>query len=122
MRVDFPDRPRRRAGEEFTVVMNLLRGRVGTPEPEPAPEAAPVASRPGLLVQGVSPRGRTTLVADRLEGTAIVGDNPAFGPSRIEVTAVDKLLLGRAVGAGDEQLPFDKWRLRLAPLPRALRE
>ena len=73
-------------------------------------------------MQGVSPRGRTTLVADRLEGTAIVGDNPAFGPSRIDVTAVDKLLLGRAVGAGDEQLPFDKWRLRLAPLPRALRE
>jgi hypothetical protein len=101
--------------------IDFAAGGGARPEPEPAPEAAPAASPTGLLVQGVSPRGRTTLVADRLEGTAIVGDNPAFGPSRIDVTTVDKLLLGRAVGAGDERLPFAQWRLRLAPLPRALR-
>lgn len=94
----------------------------GRPEREPAQEQPAVAASPGLLVQGVSPRGRTTLVADRLDGNAIVGDNPAFGPSRIDVTAVDKLLLGRAVGAGDERLPFAQWRLRLAPPPRALRD
>jgi hypothetical protein len=93
----------------------------GGTQPEPDPEAAPAASPGGLLVQGVSSRGRTTLVADRLEGTAIVGTNPAFGPSRIDVTAIDKLLLGRVVGAGDESLPYAQWRLRLAPLPRALR-
>ena len=76
----------------------------------------------GLLVQGVSPRGRATLVAERMEGAAIIGTSPAFGPSRIDTTGIDKLLIGRAVGTGDAQLPFAQWRLRLAPLPRALRD
>lgn len=85
------------------------------------PEAGPVPAA-GLLVQGVSARGRTTLVAERMEGPAIIGTSPSFGPSRIDTTRIDKLLIGDAVGAGDEQLPFAQWRLRLAPLPRALRE
>jgi hypothetical protein len=57
-----------------------------------------------------------------MEGPAIIGTSPAFGPSRIDTTRIDKLLIGGAVGAGDERLPFDQWRLRLAPLPRALRD
>jgi hypothetical protein len=101
--------------------IDFAAGGGAQPEPDPDPEVAPAASPAGLLVQGVSSRGRTTLVADRLAGTMIAGTNPAFGLSRIDVTAVDKLLLGRAVGAGDEPLPYAQWRLRLAPLPRALR-
>jgi hypothetical protein len=92
------------------------------PSEEREGEEVPAAAVKGLLVQGVSPRGRTTVVADRLEGAALVGASPAFGPSRIDTKQIDKLLLGRAVGAGDEALPFAQWRLRLAPLPRALRE
>lgn len=87
-------------------------------EKPPAEDNAPA----GLLVQGVSPQGRATLVAERMEGTAIIGTSPSFGPSRIDTTRIDKLLIGGAVGTGDEQLPFAQWRLRLAPLPRALRD
>ena len=103
----------------------------GAARPEDEPEAgADGAEKPpadpepaaGLLVQGVSPRGRATLVAERMEGPAIIGTSPAFGPSRIDTTRIDKLLIGGAVGAGDERLPFAQWRLRLAPLPRALRD
>lgn len=90
-------------------------------EAEPKLPADPDAAV-GLLVQGVSPRGRATLVAERMEGAAIIGTSPAFGPSRIDTTGIDKLLIGRAVGTGDAQLPFAQWRLRLAPLPRALRD
>ncbi|MFM7138425.1 MAG: PDZ domain-containing protein [Planctomycetota bacterium] len=100
------------------------------PEREPEPDAGgeggakPQAESAagGVLVQGVSPRGRATLVAERMEGTAIIGTSPAFGASRIDTTRIDRLLIGRAVGSGDEPLPFDQWRLRLAPLPRALRD
>jgi hypothetical protein len=91
------------------------------PEPQPGRESTLAAPPRGLIVQGVSPQGRATLAADRLEGAAIVGQSPAFGPSRIDTKSIHKLLVGRAVGAGDEELPFARWRLRLAPLPRALR-
>ena len=92
-------------------------GADGGEKPPADPEPAA-----GLLVQGVSARGRATLVAERMEGPAIIGTSPAFGPSRIDTTRIDKLLMGGAVGAGDERLPFAQWRLRLAPLPRALRD
>lgn len=107
--------------------IDFAAGGAARPEPQPEPDEEakpPAAPEPvaGLLVQGVSPRGRATLVAERMDGTAIIGTSPAFGPSRIDTTRIDKLLIGRAVGAGDEQLPFAQWRLRLAPLPRALRD
>jgi len=108
--IDFgPDDAARGAGEAAAI---------GADDGQPA-EAKPAE---GLLVQGVSPRGRTTLIADRMEGLAIIGTSPAFGPSRLDTTQIDRLLLGGAIGASDEQLPFSQWRLRLAPLPRALRD
>jgi hypothetical protein len=77
----------------------------------------------GLLVQGLGASGeRTTLEVERVDGKAIVGQSPAFGPSRIDTTRIDRLLIGAAITAGDDDLPFAKWRLKLAPLPRALRE
>ena len=90
------------------------------------PAAAEVAAE-GLVVQGITAdKGRTTLRADRMEGSVIVGSSPAFGKARIDTRAVDLVLIGRAVGEGDaegdDELPFARWRLRLAPLPRALRE
>jgi hypothetical protein len=98
------------------------------PPAEPDPAAVDAAADPpettaGLIVQGVSAGGgRTTLVAERVEGPMIVGTNPAFGPSQIDTRTIDRLSVGGAVGSGDEKLPFAKWRLKLAPLPRALRD
>lgn len=90
------------------------------PDGEVATESQEVA---GLVVQGVAAGGeRTTLVADRVEAAAIVGTSPAFGPSRIDTNRIDRLLIGKAVAAADEALPYSQWRLRLAPEPRALRE
>jgi len=99
-------------------------GGAARPEREAEGGAKPPAeaAAAGLLVQGVTAAGRTTLVADRMEGTLIIGTSPAFGPSRIDTTAIDKLLIGGAVGTDDQPLPFAQWRLRLAPLPRALRD
>jgi hypothetical protein len=105
------------AGGAALPVREPEAGADGAENPPADPEPAA-----GLLVQGVSPRGRATLVAERMEGQAIIGTSPAFGPSRIDTTRIDKLLIGGAVGAGDERLPFAQWRLRLAPLPRALRD
>lgn len=104
--------------------IDFAAGGAARPEREAEDAVQPPADpKPtGLLVQGVSPLGRATLVAERMEGTAIIGTSPAFGPSRIDTTKIDKLLIGGAVGTGDEQLPFAQWRLRLAPLPRALRD
>ena len=77
----------------------------------------------GLIVQGVAAGGeRTTLVADRVEGESVVGMSPAFGPSRIDTKRIDRLLVGKAVAAADEELPYSRWQLRLAPQPRALQE
>lgn len=87
------------------------------------PTGPPNAATGGLLVQGIAAGGgRATLVAERMDGPVIVGTSLAFGPSRIDTRKIDRLLLGAAVGAGNEELPFARWRLRPAPLPRALRE
>jgi len=78
---------------------------------------------PGLLVQGIAASsGRTTMFAERLEGAVIVGTSLALGPSRIDTQAIDRLLVGRAVGGDGEELPFARWRLRPAARPRALRD
>lgn len=105
-----------------------IEGRDEKPEPAGDAAAAAAAAPPGppaegLLVQGISASGgRTTLFAERMEGPTIVGTSLALGASRIDTRKIDRLLIDRAVGAGDGELPFAKWKLRLAPLPRALRD
>ncbi len=92
--------------------------------PADAAAAAPPAGGPdGVLVQGVAGGGqRTTLLAERLDGPMIVGTSPALGSSRIDTRRIDRLLIGKAIDLGDADLPFSKWRLKVAPLPRALRD
>jgi hypothetical protein len=87
-------------------------------------KVAPVTpDTPGsLLVQGLASGGqRTTIEAERVEGSFVIGRSPAFGPARIDTKRVDRLLLGRAIAESKEDLPFSKWKLKLAPQPRALR-
>jgi hypothetical protein len=95
----------------------------------PDPEAlaggadAPAAGPPaGLLVQGVSDRGRMTLVADAVADGEIRGTSPALGPGRIAIADVDRLLVGRGVASEAADLPYGQWRLTPAAEPRALRE
>lgn len=94
------------------------------PEAADADAAAPPAAEPpaGLLVQGVSDRGRMTLVADAVADGEIRGTSPALGPGRISIADVDRLLLGRGVAGEAADLPYGQWRLTPAAEPRALRE
>jgi hypothetical protein len=99
------------------------KGLEAAAEPDGDAAAAPSEPATGLLVQGIaSGGGRTTLVAERMEGPMIVGTSLALGPSQIDTRKIDRLVIGGAVGSGDEELPFAKWRLKLAPPPRALRD
>ncbi|MFM7245729.1 MAG: hypothetical protein ACKO40_16360 [Planctomycetaceae bacterium] len=83
------------------------------------PQAGPP---PGLLVQGVSDRGRMTLVAESVADGEIRGTSPALGAGRIAIADVDRLLVGRGVGHEADDLPYGRWRLRPAAEPRALRD
>jgi hypothetical protein len=87
-----------------------------------APDAAAPAG-PGLLVQGVAADGRrVTLLADRVDGTTIVGRSPAIGPAAIDSGTVDRLLIGAAIEAEAGTLDYRQWKLKPAPEPRALRK
>jgi hypothetical protein len=86
--------------------------------------AAAKGSMPGsLLVQGLASEGqRTTIEAERVETSFIIGRSPALGTTRIDTNRVDRLLFGGAIAESKEELPFAKWKLKLAPQPRALRD
>jgi len=87
-----------------------------------ADAAAGVASD-GLVVQGVAQQGeRTTLVAERVAEGVIMGRSLAFGPSRIDTKRIERLLIGGAITADQEDLSWAKWKLKPAALPRALRD
>jgi hypothetical protein len=94
----------------------------GGADEAPAAGEPEVAEPAEMVVQGVTAAGeRTTIMAERVEGSVIIGRSQAFGESRLDTNRVDRLLLGSGIGDADGELPFAQWRLRLAPLPRALR-
>jgi hypothetical protein len=75
------------------------------------------------LVQGVSPEGRRmTLVAEGVEGNRLRGQSRAFGGSGIDLTQIDRLLIGEAIerDAGKVPLPYAQWKVKPAAEPRAL--
>jgi hypothetical protein len=84
----------------------------GTGEASGADEAA------GLVVQGVAAGRRVTLVAERVADECLYGTSPALGPGRIDLRAVDRLLVGRAIDREADELPYRQWKLRPAPEPR----
>lgn len=84
------------------------------------PVDAPAGS---LLVQGISAdERRTTLFAERIDGSRVLGRSQAFGETGIDMDAVESILVGTAVGRDDGELPYAKWQLKPAPEPRALRD
>lgn len=93
------------------------------PEELDGPAPLPVAQDDGLLVQGVAIDGRrVTVVAAGVEGAMIRGRSPAIGAAEIDTERVDRLLIGTAIEAEAEALPYRQWKLKLAPEPRALRK
>lgn len=115
--------------EVLDVVKQLPRSQVArliwlhpeTPPAEDRPAAEPEPEPEGLVVQGVAPDGRRlTLVAGVVEGNALRGHSRAFGPSVVDLTKVDRLLIGAAVGRDARELPFAQWTLKPAPEPKAL--
>ena len=98
------------------------------PDDEAKPEGAaaepPGAQPAGVLVQGVAPSRLITLVAEGVAESELRGTSPALGPGVIDLTAIDRLLIGRAIdeGAEEAERPYRQWRLKPAPEPRILRE
>lgn len=79
----------------------------------------------GLIVQGVVERmaqRRVTLIAERVEASTIHGTSPALGHGNIDLTTVDRLLIGRAIEKESAELPYRQWRLKPAAEPRSLRD
>jgi hypothetical protein len=77
----------------------------------------------GLLVQGVGRDGRrVTVVAESVADTTIRGRSFAIGAAEIDTGRVDRLLIGDAIEAEAESLPYRQWKLKPAPEPRALRK
>lgn len=92
-------------------------------DPQPDAPAAEPPRPQGLAVTGIWPGGRrVALMAEAVEGQAVLGTNPAFGESRIDTGRVERLLFGTAAEKGADQRPYSQWKVRPAPEPRALRE
>jgi hypothetical protein len=95
-------------------------------ELDPPQPDAPAAESPrpqGLAVTGIWPGGRrVALMAEAVEGQAILGTNAAFGDARIDTGRVERLLFGTAAEKGAGQRPYSQWKVRPAPEPRALRQ
>ncbi len=76
----------------------------------------------GLVVQGVAAGGgRVTVDAAGIDGAIIRGHHAAIGPATIDTETVNRLLFGAAIEAEARDLPYQKWKLKPAPEPRALR-
>lgn len=92
-------------------------------EVEDAATPPPAVADGGLLVQGVGLDGRrVTVVAEGVEGATIRGRSPAIGAAEIDTERVDRLLFGNAIEAEADSLPYRQWKLKPAPVPRALRK
>lgn len=76
----------------------------------------------GTRAQGVAANGtRVTLAVDDMQEGRIRGRIAALGPGLIDVDATDRVLLGAAIDREAGSLPYQQWKLKPAPEPRALR-
>ena len=88
----------------------------------PAGDPPAVEAPAGLTVQGVAAGGeRLTVDAEGMDGTSIRGRHAAIGPAAIDTEAIDRLLIGAAIDAEARELPYQRWKLKPAAEPRALR-
>lgn len=95
-----------RSGETRPSARATLDGQAGTP----------------LQIVGVDGK-RLTVTADRVDEGRIVGRSPALGEVRVPVSRCEMILVGDAIDAHrPADLPYEKWVLTPAPLPKALAE
>ena len=73
----------------------------------------------GLLVEGVSgDDARLRMAASGIEGNVLLGQSSVFGPCRIDLTKIDRLLIGGGGGDQPRPLPYSQWKLQPASEPR----
>ena len=75
---------------------------------------------PRISVQGVTGSGfRLTLLADRIEGNVVFGRSGAIGKCRMDLSAVDELLIGNAIEEQSPRaFPYRQWLLTPAKDPK----
>ncbi len=88
-------------------------------DPTWQPEA--LRSSPGLPVEAVTLSvGRLRMAATGIEGNVLVGSHAIFGPSRIDLNSIDRLLIGGVLEETPKRLPYAQWQLQPAAEPRNL--
>lgn len=90
---------------------------------EPRPEArAAVDGLPGTAIQIVGSDGRRlTLAASVADGERVIGRSPALGAVRPLLARCAEILVGDGIKEfGLAELPYEKWVLTPAAVPRAL--
>ena len=77
----------------------------------------------GLPVRATMIDGRRlTLMAERIDGGRLVGASGVLGKTGVDLAACDNLVLGLTeASTPPSELPYGKWKLKPAPVPRALR-
>ncbi len=88
------------------------------PPPPGAPQVA--AGQPAAAsVQALRSDGiRVTFVPAKLTGTSLEGTSDVLGPCRVDLAEVDQLTMGAAIEQVATDLPYQRWKLHDAPLPR----
>lgn len=79
--------------------------------------------RGGVAARATMTDGRRlTLLAQRLDGGRLVGESGVLGTIGVDLAVCDNLVLGPTPAeASSVELPYGKWKLKPAPVPRALR-
>jgi hypothetical protein len=79
--------------------------------------------RGGVPVRATMIDGRRlTLTAERVDGGRLVGESGVLGTTGVDLAVCDNLVLGlTASSTPPSELPYGKWKLKPATVPRALR-
>jgi hypothetical protein len=65
---------------------------------------------------------RLTMTAERVDGGRLVGESGVLGTTGVDLATCDNLVLGlTASSTPPSELPYGKWKLKPATVPRALR-
>jgi hypothetical protein len=79
--------------------------------------------RGGVAARATMTDGRRlTLLAQRVDGGRLVGESGVLGTIGVDLAVCGNLVLGpTTVESSPAELPYGKWKLKPAPVPRALR-
>ena len=61
---------------------------------------------------------RLTFNAEKLVDKTLAGTSDVLGTCRVDLDEVDQLVIGGAIEQGATDLPYQRWKLRDAPMPR----